>query len=289
MSERSTTSRAVETRVLLAARRRCCLCYFLHHRDEVRKGQIAHLNQNPADSRFSNLVWLCLEHHDEYDSRTSQAKGITQGEVVAYRNRLYAKNKGAKFNLDDETQEIEPKELEPLPPLSDFEAVRRAYPDEFRNEARQWRYPLWQVANRPDLFAYKASNRADGICLIERIDLPDGYIVIACINVAGNPGCSITNSVESICFQVCERFEIPPSRLIWLEHYDEDELEEWNWVTFAGIPPDAPFTGPTWTPMTAESWRRLRLKPKKKLTRRNGEYQSKLTKQFNWPCEAIDQ
>ena len=76
-----------------------------------------------------------------------------------------------------------------------------------------WRYPLWQVANEPDLFAYKARN-ADGVCVIERIDLPDGKIVVACIQIAGNPGRSITNCVEDVCFQVCNRFEIPPNRLV---------------------------------------------------------------------------
>jgi hypothetical protein len=38
---------------------------------------------------LENLVWLCLEHHDEFDSHTSQSKGLTPEEVRAYRDRLY--------------------------------------------------------------------------------------------------------------------------------------------------------------------------------------------------------
>jgi hypothetical protein len=34
-----------------------------------------------------------------------------------------------------------------------------------------------------------------------------------------NPGRSATNAAEMIATQVCERFEIPRARLVWLEHY----------------------------------------------------------------------
>jgi hypothetical protein len=55
----------------------------------TKKGQIAHLDQNPANFKLDNLAWLCLEHHDEYDSTTSQSKGLTIREVKRYRNDLY--------------------------------------------------------------------------------------------------------------------------------------------------------------------------------------------------------
>jgi hypothetical protein len=55
----------------------------------VKRGQIAHLDQNPANSTAENLAFLCLEHHDQYDTRTSQSKGLTLREVKAYRTELY--------------------------------------------------------------------------------------------------------------------------------------------------------------------------------------------------------
>lgn len=278
----------VEKDVLLASRRRCCLCVFLHHRDEVHRGQIAHLNHNASDSRFANLVWLCLDHHDEYDGRTSQSKGLTTDEVREYRDRLYAQNN------PEANQEIlkhillaEGTELTPLPPTSDYEKLRASFPKELSFTAAPWRYPLWQVANEPEYFVYKAGNRSDGICLIERIDLPDGRIVIACIETAGNPGNSITNCVEELCFQVCERFEIPADRLVWLEHYDYYEEQEWNLVTFTQIPPKGPFANPKWIIMTPELWQELRLRPIKKLRQWYGHFHSKLTKLFDWPTEAL--
>src|SRR6202023_3246597 len=81
----------IQSQVMVASRRRCCLCFFLRDDYTVHKGQIAHLNHDPADSRFGNLVFLCFNHHDEFDGQTSQSKGFTSIEVRTYRDKLYAK------------------------------------------------------------------------------------------------------------------------------------------------------------------------------------------------------
>jgi hypothetical protein len=286
MPDRRKIPTSTETSVLMAAGRRCCLCVFLKGRDEIQRGQIAHLNGDADDSRFENLVWLCLDHHDEFDSTTSQSKGFTRAEVKAYRDKLYRKHPETAKKALRESKTGKSAELPPLPPLSDFERVRQDFPAEVAFIDKAWRYPLWQVANQPDLFAYKAENRSDGICLIERIDIPDGRIVVACIGITGNPGNSITNAVGEICFQVCERFEIPPARLVWLEHYEYYD-DEWSMVSFGKVPPSARFSDPTWTTMTSRLWRDLRLRPKRNLRRRGGAYESKIVKLFPWPMEAI--
>lgn len=251
----------------------------------MRKGQIAHLNHNPNNHRFDNLAWLCLDHHDDYDGRSSQSKGFKAGEVKAYRDRLYARH-----DLESQRHKIE-IQLSESSSQSDsdsvYERLRARFPRELDYFYKPWRYPLWQVANQPELFAYRARNRMDGICLIERIDLPDGRIVMAIIQIVGNPGNSITNTVETICYQLSERFELSPDRVVWLEHYDEYEWDDWTMVTFRREPPERPFEDPTWEPMTPELWNDLRLKPKRKLTQRYGSYQSKLIKRFRWPTEAL--
>jgi len=288
MRERTSVPKSVEKEVLLASRRRCCLCVFLDDRDEVRKGQLAHLNRKPNDHRFENLVYLCLEHHDQYDGKTSLSKGLTEDEVREYRNRLYVRyNPETKPPGLDDAGSSEGGELSPLPPTSEYEILRKEYSHELGFTLRPWRFPLWQIANEPEFFAYKAGNGADGVCLIERIDLPDGRIAIACIQTAGNPGMSITNCVEELCFQVCERFEIPANRLVWLEHYDDLGEDEWNIVPFEQKPPDGPFANPKWTRMTDELWEQLGMKPKKRLTSWRGDFHSKLTKRFHWPTDAL--
>lgn len=71
---------------------------FLDWKDEERKGQIAHLNSDHSDSRFENLVWLCFEHHDNFDSKTSQSKNYTQIEVRDYRDQLYQKYSNPQYS-----------------------------------------------------------------------------------------------------------------------------------------------------------------------------------------------
>lgn len=55
----------------------------------MKKGQIAHLDGNPSNNCLDNLAFLCLDHHDEYDTKTSQSKGLTPQELRSYRKELH--------------------------------------------------------------------------------------------------------------------------------------------------------------------------------------------------------
>lgn len=55
----------------------------------MKTGQIAHLDGDRSNSTVDNFAFLCLVHHDQYDSRTSQSKNLTIEEVKAYRTELY--------------------------------------------------------------------------------------------------------------------------------------------------------------------------------------------------------
>ncbi len=69
--------------------RRCALCFEYNFDFSLKKGQIAHIDRNNKNKKPSNLVFLCLDHHDDYDSTASQSKGWTKEEL-----------KRAKKNLD---------------------------------------------------------------------------------------------------------------------------------------------------------------------------------------------
>jgi hypothetical protein len=56
---------------------------------DPRKGQIAHLDGDSSNSKLESLAWLCSDHHDEYDTTTSQSGGLTINEVKRYRALLY--------------------------------------------------------------------------------------------------------------------------------------------------------------------------------------------------------
>ena len=78
----------IQTQVLIQCRRRCCICYGLEKDNNIKTGQIAHINHNNNDNRLDNLAFLCLTHHDQYDSTTSQSKNLTSNEVREFRKEL---------------------------------------------------------------------------------------------------------------------------------------------------------------------------------------------------------
>ena len=77
-----------EVTVLLSSRRRCAICFGLNRDTSIKQGQIAHLDRDRSNDRPENLVFLCLNHHDQYDSRVSQSKGFKSTEVKCYRAEL---------------------------------------------------------------------------------------------------------------------------------------------------------------------------------------------------------
>jgi len=88
MEKRKKIPKDIEVEVMKRCRRRCCICYGLNRNEEVKPGQIAHLDRNPLNNEIDNLAFLCLEHHDQYDTRTTQSKGLTIEEVKSYRKEL---------------------------------------------------------------------------------------------------------------------------------------------------------------------------------------------------------
>ena len=89
MSNRIKVPQAKETELLTLSARRCCLCFAINNDYNEKAGQIVHLDQDPSNNDIDNLAWLCLEHHDKYDGKTSQSKGYQEHEVKTYRKKLY--------------------------------------------------------------------------------------------------------------------------------------------------------------------------------------------------------
>ena len=88
MPNRKSIPKEIETQVLVKSGRRCCICFGVNGDFTDKKGQIAHLDRDSSNTELANLAFLCLVHHDEYDTRRSQSKGLTIGEVKEYRTRL---------------------------------------------------------------------------------------------------------------------------------------------------------------------------------------------------------
>jgi hypothetical protein len=87
--KRRPPTKATEVAVLSKCRRRCALCYTYDDKDLADlQGQLAHISKDRSDSSEENLVYLCLRHHDSFDSTRSQSKGITEGELRKAKERV---------------------------------------------------------------------------------------------------------------------------------------------------------------------------------------------------------
>lgn len=270
MGKRVEIPTEVIAEVLIECRRRCCLCVYLDNDRTQRKGQIAHVNQRRDDKRKVNLAYLCLDHHDDYDGRTSQSKGFTEKELRFYRDKLVAELAATE-----------------APPANEAARMADALIAEEKHEEgapRGWHFPFWLLADCPELFAFRSPG-ADGICMIERVDLPDGRIAIACVEIPGNPGRSVTNAAEDIYDQVCQSFDLPKDRLLWLEHHVHAE-DEWRSVDFARSD-DGAACDPQWTIMTPAMWDRAGMRPRDASPPIDGRYlPSLLVKMFPWPPDS---
>ncbi len=103
MAKRTQVPDSTQADVLVRSRRRCCVCYGLKRDAKVKKGQIAHLDGDRNNNKSENLVYLCFDHHDEYDSPTSQSKGLNRKEIERYRDDLYYQfdNWNARIQRDE--------------------------------------------------------------------------------------------------------------------------------------------------------------------------------------------
>lgn len=68
---------------------RCCLC--AHVGDfppRAKSGQIHHIDEDPSNNAIENLVWLCLDHHEEVGRTSRSARRIHPRAVVRLRDDL---------------------------------------------------------------------------------------------------------------------------------------------------------------------------------------------------------
>jgi len=87
--QRTSVPTEIAQRVLILSKRRCSLCDGLEGDQTVKEGQFAHIDRNPENSQEENLVYLCLKHHNLYDTTYRQSKRFTPDEIKHYKKTLY--------------------------------------------------------------------------------------------------------------------------------------------------------------------------------------------------------
>ena len=79
---------ATQVGILVESRRRCALCFHLDGDLSMKDGQLAHIDRNRANDAEDNLVFLCLVHHNQYDTKPSQSKAWLPAELVEIKRRF---------------------------------------------------------------------------------------------------------------------------------------------------------------------------------------------------------
>jgi hypothetical protein len=129
MSTRRPIPDQTQHRILDRSRRRCALC--VHFDDDYgrKEGQIAHIDRDPSNTAEDNLVYLCLPHHDDYDTERRQTKNLTHREVETARDRLYESIERSR-DLPAGTQRPTGIEADKRT-LAEIQAAMRKVPDYF--------------------------------------------------------------------------------------------------------------------------------------------------------------
>jgi hypothetical protein len=90
MTSRRRISKDLVSEVMFAADLRCCMCEsgagLLPPR--LHGGQVHHLDGNHANNTKDNLVWLCLEHHEQAGTRGKAVRHLSADVIRRYRNML---------------------------------------------------------------------------------------------------------------------------------------------------------------------------------------------------------
>ena len=90
MRNRKPIPNDTQHRILDRCRRRCALCVHFDQDYSQKEGQLAHIDRDPSNNDEDNLAYLCLPHHNDYDSNRRQTKNLTERELKTARDRLNA-------------------------------------------------------------------------------------------------------------------------------------------------------------------------------------------------------
>src|SRR4051812_33274280 len=102
--------RAIPTRIVALVMRavdmRCCLCEWRTELPPRCRGQVHHIDGNPSNNRVSNLVWLCLTHHEEVGSKGQSTRRLPADAVREYRHELqdYLKRQREAFRIQGRSE-----------------------------------------------------------------------------------------------------------------------------------------------------------------------------------------
>jgi hypothetical protein len=92
-----------------------------------------------------------------------------------------------------------------------------------------------------------------------RLEQTDKWTVLIVSELDDNPGTSITNAVEILFPQICEKLNLDPEKLVWVEHYSETPVyvEIWDVVTMDFEDNKPKLMSPKWERISTDDVRKI--------------------------------
>lgn len=78
----------VKNNIMIKSKRRCAYCFGLYNDLNVKNGQIAHIDRDNENNLEENLAYLCLDHHNLYDTKYRQTVSFYPNELLYYKKKL---------------------------------------------------------------------------------------------------------------------------------------------------------------------------------------------------------
>jgi|GEM_PF-3880190 len=89
MKVRTKVPKKLAAEIEFAVDMRCCVCEPVSGLPpRPRAGQIHHLDSDPTNHKAENLVWLCLDHHEEAGTTGQAARRLSADVIRKYRSVL---------------------------------------------------------------------------------------------------------------------------------------------------------------------------------------------------------
>lgn len=119
------------------------------------------------------------------------------------------------------------------------------------------------MQHKIDRIPFRLANGTPGTARILIAPLPDGRTLVTCMDDNDDDDAAVNMVVEHLFRTVCDRHQLDPSRIVWVEYNSSvlttgaGKVGGWERVTWRGTPG----TSPKWRQMTPEDWEGLGTEP----------------------------
>jgi hypothetical protein len=141
--------------VCFAVDLRCCMCEPINGLPpRIRNGQLHHLDEDPSNNDPDNLVWLCLEHHEDAGKVGRASRRLSPHTIRKYRALLQSRiatQRRVRDAVERRARSVFHESLDALVVL-DVQKVRGRSDGEWESEQRA----VAEISSYPETIGFEA-------------------------------------------------------------------------------------------------------------------------------------